>query len=64
MELVEAMIEVVIKVGKEVLNTAVKVARSKPSLTIITGIVCATTISVTSTSLVIACGILILKTLG
>lgn len=54
--------------GKEALNAALKVARSKPALSIATGITCVACIPVAgaaaSPGLCIACGILIAKTLG
>jgi hypothetical protein len=54
--------------GKEALNAALKVARSKPALSTATGIVCLACIPVAgvaaSLGLCIACGILIAKTLG
>lgn len=54
--------------GKEVLNAALKVAKSKPALSAATGIVCIACIPVAgaaaSPGLCIACGILIAKTLG
>jgi len=54
--------------GKEALNAALKIARSKPSLSICAGLTCAACIpvagSAASPALCIACGILIAKTLG
>lgn len=56
------------KGGKEALNQALKVARSKPALSIAAGITCiacmpAAGVAV-SPSMCVACGILIAKTLG
>lgn len=54
--------------GKKALNTALKVARSKPSLSVATAITCIACIPVagatTSAGLCVACGILIAKTFG
>jgi hypothetical protein len=54
--------------GKEALNAALKIANSKPALSVATGIVCLACIpiagAVASPGLCIACGILIAKTLG
>ena len=54
--------------GKEVLNATLKAARSKPALSVATGIVCMACVPVagatTSPGICIACGILIAKTLG
>lgn len=54
--------------GKEALNSALKVARGKPALSIAAAITCAACLPVAgagaSTGLCIACGILIAKTLG
>ena len=54
--------------AKEVLNAALKVARSKPSMFIATGITCAACAPVAGTcasaSMCVACGILIGKTFG
>jgi uncharacterized Tic20 family protein len=54
--------------GKEALNMALKVAKSKPALSVAAGITCIACIPVAgvaaSPGLCIACGILIAKTLG
>jgi len=54
--------------GKETLNMALKVAKSKPALSVAAGITCIACIPVAgvaaSPGLCIACGILIAKTLG
>jgi hypothetical protein len=54
--------------GKEALNEALKVARSKPALSIAAGIACIACMPAAgvaaSPSMCIACGILIAKTLG
>ena len=54
--------------GKEVMNSALKVARSKPALSLGTAIVCISCIPVAgaaaSPAMCIACGILITKTFG
>ena len=54
--------------GKEVLNNALKVARSKPALSLATAIVCVGCLPVAgaaaSPGMCIACGILIAKTFG
>ena len=54
--------------GKEALNEALKVARSKPALSVAAGITCLGCFPVagaaTSPGLCIACGILIAKTIG
>jgi hypothetical protein len=54
--------------GKEALNTALKIARSKPALSIAAGITCIACVPVAgvvaSPGMCIACGILIAKTLG
>lgn len=54
--------------AKEALNSALKIARSKPYLSIAAGLTCAACIpvagSAASPALCIACGILIAKTLG
>jgi hypothetical protein len=54
--------------GKEALNAALKIARSKPALSIAAGITCIACVPVTgvvaSPGMCIACGILIAKTLG
>ena len=54
--------------GKEALNQALKVARSKPALSIAAGITCIACMPVAgvaaSPSMCVACGILIAKTLG
>jgi len=54
--------------AKGVLNSALKVAKSKPALSTATGIVCLACVPVAgaavSPGLCIACGILIAKTLG
>ena len=54
--------------GKQALNQALKVARSKPALTVASTIVCAACIPVAgasaSASMCIACGILIAKVIG
>jgi F0F1-type ATP synthase membrane subunit c/vacuolar-type H+-ATPase subunit K len=54
--------------GKQALNQALKVARSKPALTIAAGITCLACMPaagiVASPSMCVACGILIAKTLG
>lgn len=56
------------KAGKEALNTALKVAKSKPALSAATGIVCLACIPVAGAAaspvLCISCGILIAKTFG
>lgn len=56
------------KVTKEVIDAALKMAKSKPAMTTATVIVCFSCIPVAgtaaSTSLCIACGILIAKTFG
>lgn len=54
--------------AKEVLNNALKIAKSKPSMTAATAVVCISCIPVAGTcasaSMCVACGILIAKTLG
>ena len=54
--------------GKEALNAALKLARSKPALSIAAGITCMACVPVAgvvaSPGMCIACGILIAKTLG
>jgi hypothetical protein len=54
--------------AKEALNTALKMAKSKPAMSTATGIVCLACIpaagAVASPGLCIACGILIAKTFG
>lgn len=54
--------------GKEALNAALKLARSKPALSIAAGITCIACVPVAgvvaSPGMCIACGILIAKTLG
>jgi len=54
--------------GKEVLNAALKMARSKPALSVAAGITCLACAPIVgvagSPGLCIACGILIAKTLG
>lgn len=54
--------------GKEVLNAALKVAKSKPSMAAATTVVCLSCIPIAGTcasaSMCVACGILIAKTLG
>jgi hypothetical protein len=54
--------------GKEALNQALKVARSKPALSIAAGITCIACMPAAgvaaSPSMCVACGILIAKTLG
>ena len=54
--------------GKEALSTALKIAKSKPALSVAAGITCIACIPVAgvaaSPGLCIACGILIAKTLG
>ena len=54
--------------GKEALNTALKVARSKPALSVATAITCIACAPVAgaaaSPGLCVACGILIAKTFG
>jgi hypothetical protein len=54
--------------GKEVLNTVLKIGRSKPALSIAAGITCIACVPVVgvvaSPGMCIACGILIAKTLG
>lgn len=54
--------------GKEILSAALKVARSKPALSVAASIVCIACIPVAgvaaSPGMCIACGILIAKTLG
>jgi uncharacterized Tic20 family protein len=54
--------------GKEALNMALKIAKSKPALSVAAGITCIACIPVAgvaaSPGLCIACGILIAKTLG
>jgi hypothetical protein len=51
--------------GKKALNTALKIAGSRSSLTIATTISCAACVGATySPALCIACGILVAKTLG
>ena len=56
------------QVGKEALNAALKAARSKPAMSIATGIVCVSCVpvagAVASPGMCIACGILIAKTFG
>ena len=53
---------------KEAINAALKAARSKPAMTVATGIVCISCIPVggaaASPGMCIACGILIAKTFG
>lgn len=54
--------------GKAALNSALKVARSKPSMVAATTVVCVSCIPVVgvcaSASMCVACGIMIAKTLG
>ena len=54
--------------AKEALNSALKVAKSKPAMSVATGIVCLGCIpaagAAASPGMCIACGILIAKTLG
>jgi hypothetical protein len=54
--------------GKEALNAALKLARSKPALSIAAGITCIACVPIAgvaaSPGMCIACGILIAKTLG
>ena len=54
--------------AKQALNTALKVAKSKPSMVAATTVVCVSCIPVAgmcaSASMCVACGILIAKTLG
>jgi hypothetical protein len=54
--------------GKEALNVALKIARSKPALSVAAGITCIACVPVVgvaaSPGLCVACGILIAKTLG
>lgn len=54
--------------GKELINSALKMSRSKPAMSIATTVVCLTCIPVAgvavSPGMCIACGILIAKTLG
>jgi hypothetical protein len=54
--------------GKEALNMALKIAKSKPALSVAAGITCIACVPVAgvaaSPGLCIACGILIAKTLG
>ena len=54
--------------GKEALNAALKLARSKPAMSIAAGITCIACVPVAgvaaSPGMCIACGILIAKTLG
>lgn len=54
--------------GKEALNAALKVARSKPALSVATAITCIACVPVAgaaaSPGLCVACGILIAKTFG
>jgi len=54
--------------GKEALNTALKVARAKPTLSVAAAITCLACVPVagvvTSPAMCIRCGILIAKTLG
>lgn len=54
--------------GKAALNSALKVARSKPSMVAATTVVCVSCIPVAgvcaSASMCVACGIMIAKTLG
>lgn len=54
--------------GKEALNQALKIARSKPALSIAAGITCIACMPAVgiaaSPSMCVACGILIAKTLG
>lgn len=56
------------KAGKEALNTALKMAKSKPAMSSATFIVCLSCLpgagAVASPALCIACGILIAKTVG
>ena len=56
------------KGGKEALNMALKIAGSKPALSVAAGITCIACVPVAgvvaSSGLCIACGILIAKTLG
>lgn len=68
-EAAEAAKEVVVSEGaKEVLNQALKIARSTPSMSVATGIVCIACVPAAgmalSPGMCIACGILIAKTLG
>lgn len=53
-----------LKATKEVLNLGLQVARSKPAMTVATGIVCISCVPVAGAGLCIACGILIAKTFG
>ncbi len=54
--------------GKEALNTALKIAKGKPALSVAAGIVCLSCIpaagAAASPGLCIACGILVTKVLG
>jgi len=54
--------------GKEALNTALKVAKAKPALSVAAAITCLACVPVagvvTSPAMCIACGILIAKTFG
>ena len=54
--------------AKEALNTALKAAKSKPAMSLATGIVCISCVpvagAVASPAMCIACGILITKTFG
>ena len=56
------------KAAKEALDTAMKMAKSKPAMSTATGIVCLACIPATgaaaSPALCIACGILLAKTFG
>jgi hypothetical protein len=56
------------KVTKELIDNALKIAKSKPAMTTATAIVCLACIptagAAASTSMCIACGILIAKTFG
>lgn len=56
------------KGGKEVINSVLKVARSKPSLSLGTAIICLSCIPIAggpaSASMCVACGILITKMFG
>lgn len=65
---IEAANQVIASEGaKEALNAALKVAKSKPAMSVAAGITCITCIlagAAASPGLCIACGILIAKTLG
>jgi hypothetical protein len=57
-----------VKAAKEVLNAALRMAKSKPAMSTATGIVCLACIpaagAAASPGLCIACGILVAKTIG